>query len=171
MNRRKLLSLAVSLLSVTALALLTIPFVDMMMSDSAARSSVQKIEIGELKNGSFMIGTSPTSGYRRIKYLIIRNFSGNIKVFTIPITHDGEVVLPDAKWGRPGGFCHNFGPDMDGSTIKREGVIKCQDDAPSGTWNSEWRWSYSGKNLGKYTENLMIPKYKIESNLVVLGAS
>ena len=79
--------------------------------------------------------------------------------------------MPDLAWFRVGGFCNTFEPEMDDGKLKPGGVFRCMDKNLNKWQEQEWLWSYEGKNLGKYTEDMYVPRHLVKNNqLILLGA-
>ncbi len=100
-------------------------------------------------------------------YLVIKDHNSKLYVYWLPVTNEG-TLLPDVHWGRYGGYCQNFGPEMNGDFIKKDGVITCHD---SKELTEAFMWSYDGKNIGSYSHNKNMPiaKYTIDGEYLVLG--
>jgi len=151
-------------------AFTAIPFIKALNPSANAGSMLPHINISNMKPGSFLIQKDPMQGYFEAQYLVIRDYDETTYVYRVPM-REGQVMLPDISWWRWGALCQNFGPDMEGDSIKPNGYIQCQDkDRPDMVKSSkEWKWAYSGTNMGKYTSDMDVPKYTIESNYVVIG--
>jgi hypothetical protein len=100
------------------------------------------------------------------RLLVIRETAGTLRVFEIP-TYGDTFLLPDLHWYRFGARCRNFAPESENGVLRPDGVIRCLDtDSPQ---QAEYRWSYSGKNLGKHTEAMLVPEFFVEGKFLVLG--
>lgn len=112
----------------------------------------------------------PMQGYFQSEYLVIHDYDEKLYVYRIPIQNK-QISLPDITWMRWGGSCEKLEPDLNNDQIVANGFIRCQDkNRPDLEGNSnEWKWRYNGKNMGKYTSNMEVPKYTIEGNHVVIG--
>ena len=144
------------------------PFFESMKPGANAGSTLPHIHIGNLKNGSFITYKDPIKSYWEASYIILKNHDSKIHVYIVPLRNN-QVMLPDVRWWRWGSLCNNFGPDMEGNIIKKNGTIQCQDKNLPESWSTEWKWSYNGKNLGSYTDDLEKPKYKVEGQYVIVG--
>lgn len=144
-----------------------VPFVKSMNPSAAAGSALPHIDISSLKDGSFLVQKAPIRGYHSAQCLVIRDHDSKLYVYSVPV-REGQVILPDVDWWHWGGLCSAFGPEMEGDSIKKNGVIRCHDEHQSEYSDAEWRWSYNGKNLGKYTSAMETPKYMVIGKYVVL---
>ena len=147
-----------------------IPFIKALNPSANAGSTLLQINISNMKPGSFLVQEDPMRGYFKAQYLIIKNYGNEIYVYRVPV-REGQAMLPDISWWRWGALCQNFSPDMEGDSIKANGYIQCQDKNRPDMANSteEWKWTYSGKNMGKYTSDMDVPKYTIENGYIVIG--
>lgn len=168
MNRRKTLVISFTILAIVGVIGAGVPFFQSMKPSAAAGSALPHIDISNLKDGSFLIQKVLIKGQVESQCLVIRDHDSKLYVYIVPV-RGGQVLLPDIYWRRWGGLCSNFGPEMEGDSIKKAGVIRCHDETLPEAWNAEWRWRYNGRNLGKYTKAMETPKYMIVGKYVVLG--
>ena len=168
MNRRNILTISVAVFLVVGIIAAGIPFIKSMNPSASAGASLPHIDISGLKDGSYIFREDPVKGYFNGKFLIIRDHSSKIHVFTIPVI-DKRVMLPDITWWKYGGACESFRPELKNGSIKKDGMIQCHDGSISEFWENEWRWNYEGRNLGKYTQDMLIPKYKIIGDYLIIG--
>jgi hypothetical protein len=100
--------------------------------------------------------------------MIIKDYDSVLHVYLLPLKN-GLVQMPDIEWFHHFASCADFGPEIEGGQIVKGSLLECR-ALPEGVSNQEWKWSIDGKNLGKYTENMMVPNYTIDGNYVVIGS-
>lgn len=152
------------------LAAAAAPFFLSLGPSATAGASLLHIDISSLREGDyFYFAEDPSWNHADSKYLLIKLADNDVHVYWLP-TSGNRFVMPDMHWFRlTGGFCDSFGPDTANGGIVKEGVIQCHDNHPPDAWSTEWRWTYSGKNLGHYTDDLRVPDFTIEGHDVVIG--
>lgn len=168
MDRRKALVTVAWSMSVLTLVIFSIPFFSYFQPSASAGATLPHIDISHLRDGAYL----EISDYGYIKYLVLKDYSSNIHVYAVPMWSDRDhrVVLPDVSWWHFGGVCEKFGPDMQGELIRKGGAIRCQDfHQPPDLTASTLRWTYAGKDLSGYTDDMVVPKFKIENQYVIIG--
>ncbi len=166
--KRKILTILTLTTALVAGIALTIPFVSSLSPSANAGSTLQHINISQLEAGDYLIEDDLSKGHFRARYLIIRDYKSNYRIFSIPV-RDDRFLLPDVRWWRWGGLCSDFRPEIQKSKIIPEGVIKCHDQKFLNDPNPEWRWAYDGRNLGNYTENMFSVTHKVEGPYLIVG--
>lgn len=169
MNRRQLLSTALCLVVIAGLCAVFVPFVASLAPAEGADLKLPHIDVSSLRSGQYrMVITNRSFGFGAETLLVIKDGAGALHVFTVS-TKDGAVVLPDNHWWRWGALCKDFGPTLTGGLVAPDAVLSCHDlDAPD--WQkTENRWALSGKNLGRYTDDMPAPVYVFEEPYIVIG--
>ena len=142
------------------LLLIAVPFFKYMTPSARALanrpyfdlSNIQKAQYIEFQPGKF----------------VLKLCEGEINVYSVPF-QDNKYLLPDLKWDRAYIPCDSFKPDSDGTNLKVEGKFRCIDSSLNEFWSTEYVWDFSGRNLGKHTEDLQVPAYEIEGTSLYLG--
>jgi hypothetical protein len=105
---------------------------------------------------------------RELGFFLLKDHDGSVRVHRVNFSQDGHIVMPDLHWWGSGYPCANFGPDMKDGKIVPGGVISCHDPGINEWAASEWRWDYSGKNLGKSTDDMFTVPFTQEGSDIVL---
>lgn len=151
MNRHVLI-LSSFALGLLGLSIISIPFVSSMGFSERALADRPHIRIDDLTVGDFRLEPPNTRSYYG-GFLVYRDTTDDFYIWRIPMA-GGQVVLPDLKWGRWGWLCANFALD------KETNVFMCMDeDLQRDEWiREEMRWDTKGRNLGKYTEDMVVAR-------------
>lgn len=155
-------------MALIGLMITTLNILYSMKPGERALLSLQHIDISGLDNGSFLIKNNQNQGYNQEKYLVIRDHNAKLYVYVLPVNNN-KVILPDVRWRwRRGPACSAFGPEMEGASIRKNGVIKCQDKNSGLSSFTEFHWTYDGNNSGRYTEDMIAQKHRvIENNIII----
>lgn len=171
MNRRWMLGAAVAVCALTGVLLGAVPFVRSLGPTRNAGEALLAIDASAYAPGTAGIveyGPPPSPLERA---LVIRGYDGVLHTYWLPIKNN-LVMLPDLIWGRWGRLCHDFGPDMDGANLVKNGLIRCHDVDDKRGWptDEEARWTYDGKSLGRMTENMKeLKQYRVQGKYVMVG--
>ncbi len=167
MNRKKVLTLAVSGMFVLGLAASFVPFFFSMSPSEATYNSLTTVDLRNIENSQYLQIGPEDHGQSLTSWLILRTRNGQLYVYSFPL-YKSRYIMPDIVWGTFGGFCRDFGPEQDGGYLKHNGAIKCHDLDLAKGLIEEWQWSYDGKNRGQYTADLQAPDFTIEGNTLFL---
>jgi hypothetical protein len=169
MSRRQVIVSVVAVVSIVGIGFSAIPFISALKPSASAGATLPHIEISNLLPGTYRFEPYPLKNRFFLEMLILRDFDKRIFVYWIPKSNEG-FIMPDIHWWRWGGTCLNFGPDSVHGKLVKEGLIQCHDKNISDfSQSSEWKWTYQGKNLGKYTDDMEGPPFNLEGNYVVIG--
>lgn len=166
--RRKVLVTVVILAIVMSLAMVAVPFVSAMKPPANAGETLPHIDISLMEPETYKIHKVSSGSWVDRSYLIIRKSTDEFSVYSLP-TKNGEVVMPDLMWFRWGGLCKRFGPEMVEGKIEPEGLIKCHDSDLDEYFVKEWRWTFEGKKLGRWTADLRTVSHKRSGKYLVLS--
>ncbi len=165
MNRNALKT-SVLTFALLGIAVSGIPFVNSMWPNEKQIGELPHVDISGLKDGYFLEAEGSLS-----QAFILKNTAGEMKVFAIPFW-EGKYRMPDLSWRRAYLPCDNFGPDADGGHLLDNGKFKCFDKAEEREWwKTNLQWTFDGNSLDKQTEALMVPKFEIRGNTLILGKS
>ncbi len=162
---KKKLVILTSILFFVGLAFAAAPFISSLNPTVRSVHESLHIPIGELAKGKYFIKDLPHS-----RLFVLNAYDSGVRVYLVPMQRE-RVQMPDLAWFRVGGFCNTFEPEMDDGKLKPGGVFRCMDKNLNKWQEQEWLWSYEGKNLGKYTEDMYVPRHLVKNNqLILLGA-
>lgn len=164
--KRKVLRCALMAFICVGLLLAFFPFIFALNPNAKAEAARPRLDLDGIELGGFQFFERTSEQYRGERILILKEMSGNLLVFTVP-THEGKVLLPDVHWYRFGALCKNFGPENQRGKIIPDGKIRCLDHAAEE--DTERQWSYDGKNLGGYTDDMLTTKYYVDDHFLVFG--
>lgn len=169
--RRWLLLAGVTLAGTVALLSIGAVFVGSLRPGGNAGRDLPEFNISGLQAGSYLLQDFPTASKKVTdRILILKDYESNIHVYALRV-HDDKIVMPGREWWRWEGLCQTFGPDVEGETIKRDGLLRCK-DVDIGQWAlAEWRWTYAGRNLGRNTADLHVPPHSVGYKSVIIGKS
>lgn len=159
--------MATGIAGIAAIATILFPLLVSLQPSAKAGEGLPQIDISGLEAGTFIRVPLMQNRWRE-EFLIMMDYDSSVYVYALPMMDD-KVLMPDVEWWRAGGFCSNFGPELDGTRIKPDGVFRCHDEGWGAGQMPEWRWTYKGENLGSHTPDLVVPKFRIEAHYVVLG--
>ena len=154
MNSRRVLSVSLAALIVAGIAFASVPFLNSFRLPVGAGEKFPRVDLSELGSGTYVWAHSiyQQSGIPDI--LVLQDFDNQIRVFRMPIM-DGKYMMPDLRWDRWGGACESFGPDGVEGRLAQDGVIRCHDPGLYEYQEAEWRWTYSGTKIGRWTADLL----------------
>ena len=160
MNNREVLTKLTKILIIIGAIGIAIPFTLSLLPSEKAKNSLYETDISKLKPGGF-IQVDELNG---IKVFIIKDWDKTVYAYAIPYKESVGYLMPDIHWWKYDNFlCKNFGPDIVNEKIKKSGSIKCHDKKLHERGVREYIWSYAGKNQGKFTDDLPVPKYVISN--------
>ncbi len=162
MTGRKILVYSTSVIAVIGIIFFITPFIFSLEPSEAAKSSLFEVDISGLDTGDYIEVDDPYG----FKILILKDWANSFKAFMIPFDEkEKHYMLPDIRWLTPFVPCQNFGPEIIDGKLKKNGQIKCFDESLVEWWKNEFKWNYSGENLGSSVQDLPIPKYVISNNI------
>ena len=165
MKSRKLLVYLTALVAVIGIIFFITPFILSLKPSKATKPSLFEIDISGLDTGSFIEVDDPYG----LKILILKDWDNSINAYLIPFNDKENIyMLPDINWMRPFVPCKEFGPETTNGKLIKNGQIRCFDETLSTWWKNNYKWNYSGKNLGNSVENLPLPKYVISYDTFIL---
>lgn len=146
------------------ISLAVVPFIKSMNPSAKAGMQLPHFDVSTLTPGEYVLSRN----LGEVKYLILKDYDSNIYVYWLPVK-DNQVLMPDVHWWHWGGLCSSFGPDASNGKLLANGVIRCRDDIRPDWLSKEWRWTYDGKSLGKYTDDMERVKFTIEGRYLIAG--
>lgn len=169
MTRKKILTICVATLSMIGMLFASFPLFSSLMPSATAGANLPQYNLRDMAAGTYQY--IDTNGDYSVRWLVIKQADNSVKVFNIPMTNDG-TTLPDKKWFRWGGVCSDFRPETENGFLTSNGTIKCHDEMET-PWYAdshlEWQWTYTGENLGKYTQDMQSPRYVVENDYLIIG--
>jgi hypothetical protein len=163
--KRKILTFFTAIFGVSGLVVAAVPFVASLNVSERALANRPRIPIDHIGMGESEIITTEGTTYS-MTFMVYRSFEGEVRVWNIP-THKGKVLLPDIRWGRWAMLCDEFTLD------KEKNVFRCLDDElQQYSWvTDEMLWDVNGKNLGKFTEDMILAKGVHHKKYFVVGVN
>lgn len=170
---RNVLLTITSLLIVIGLFIAALPFARSMKPSARAIADLPRINLDNINLGEYKIVTKhiipDLYNGRKWGVLIIRKNNGEFDIYDI-LFSGNKVAMPDIHWWKSYEDCENFGPTTINGKIVENKPITCHDQANFSEWSKqEWRWSLSGNNLGKYTDDLPKTRGTIKNNVFVFS--
>lgn len=145
--------------------LIMVPFIKSMNPSAKAGTQLPYFDISTLSPGEYILSKS----IGEVEYLILKDYDSNLYAYWMPVK-DNRILMPDRHWWHWGGLCSSFGPDALNGKLLANGEIRCRDVIyPDGSSSPEWRWTYDGKNLGRYTDDMERVKFTIEGRYLIAG--
>lgn len=144
MSRRLLIRVFLCLVAL-GIGFLTIPFSSSLLPSEKVFADRPRVKIPDLQPGQFAFVANPT--WENGEFLFVRRPNGKLDVWHT-LRRDGQHVLPDLHWWRPGMPCNNFGPDFD------KGIIQCFDPELYPWAKQNFIWSLDGKSLTKRVDDM-----------------
>jgi hypothetical protein len=169
MNRRRILIIGVWLVLGLGLCSVVVPFGASLAPAEGADLKLPHIDVSSLRPGQYgFYSTKRSLWFEAESIFVLRDPDGALHVFTVP-TKEGAVVLPDIHWWARGALCKSFGPTPSGGIVTSDTVLSCHDPNLPEWQKSEDRWALSGRNLGRYTDDLPTTKYAVQGPYLVIG--
>ena len=170
MNKR-VLTRAALVLAVLGLVFVMVPLVGSLAPNVRADASLPRIDVSQLEPGQPELRDHPTQGdlYAGFRWsvLLLRHADGTLSAWDVP-TREGKVAMPDIHWWSPFYTCQAFG--LTATAHDGDGIFECSDaQLPSEYWRGEWRWSESGKALGKSVDDMQATVGGVEGSWFVVG--
>lgn len=167
MKRRTFLIAATCLTIFVGISFVGGVFVASMHPSARAKAALPRFSVEQLEVGTLKLLEGPDlgdfGGYKN-RLLAYKTPDGNLKVWFVPVKN-GLIGLPDIRWWRPFHLCSNLSAVNQYNGIE----ITCLDENISDWWRSEWKWDITGKNLGKWVDDLLPAQGVIEGNYFVYG--
>jgi hypothetical protein len=150
--KRKILTFITALFGISGFVMASVPFVASLNISERELANRPHIPIDHIGIGESGLITFEGKPYF-MTFMVYRSLNGEVRVWRIPM-HKGKVLLPDIRWGRWGMLCNDFSLD------KEKNVFRCFDDElqQHGWVTNEMLWDLNGKNLGTYTEDMILAK-------------
>jgi len=164
---RKTLTFVTLSLVLLGLFLASIPFIKSMQPNERVFNNLPRIDLSGIDPSEYLLLKEHVlngyNGFYKVEWgvLIIRRQSGEYDIWDIPYL-DGGIGLPHINWWQIYENCKNFGPTLSNGKVLENGSIACHDEEMSEWGKREWRWSFSGENLGEWTQDLQKTKGTIE---------
>ena len=168
LNSRRLLSLILGLLVIAGISFAAIPFIASLKQPAGVGEGFPQIKLSELRPGTYLWVPSRVRSPIADEILVIRRIDGRVQAYEIP-KWEGKFMMPDLKWERMGGLCADFRPETRDGVIYAGGVIRCHDPELSEFAVEEWRWTYDGKMLGRYTADLQAVGFDRDGDFLRFG--
>jgi hypothetical protein len=168
---KKVLTRAALVLAALALAFVTVPLLGSLAPGVRADAALPRIDISQLQSGRPELRDHPIYGslYADFRWsvLLLRHADGKLSAWDVP-TRNGKVVMPDIHWWRPFYTCQAF--ELTVASADGSAFFACSDaQLPSDYWREEWRWSESGKALGRSVDDMQATVGDVEGNYFVVG--
>lgn len=169
MNRRKILLHSTLLVLMVGAILALIPFVKSLGPSEKAGEDLPHIDISKLKEDNYLIYDVNDKWWRySTKFLVIRLKDRDYRIYYMNRNEEGETMLPDLHWWRPGWPCKDFRPSTEEGKITSKSVIKCFDE------NQDYRPDVSWKVTGEpirhnYSPMEQVKKYSVSASYLVIG--
>ena len=168
MTRKKILLFFVLGLTVSGLAVATLPLFWSLYPSTTAFNKLPHVNLNNIAAGTYKYVNAGIKSDYSLTWLVIKKHDNSVNVFTIP-TYQQSIMLPDTAWYRFFGKCDDFRPVLENKLIKKDGFITCHDPFDKGWYKEEWKWTYDGNNLGSYTEDMMSTRHTIANNVLIIG--
>ncbi|MES9834665.1 MAG: hypothetical protein ABW139_20730 [Candidatus Thiodiazotropha sp. DIVDIV] len=161
--KRKILTFITALFGISGLVVAAVPFIGSLNVSERALANRPHITIDHIGEGESEIITSEGATYS-MTFMVYRSLKGDVRVWKIPV-YKGKIILPDIHWGRWAMLCDEFTLD------KVKNVFRCLDEhLQQYSWvTDEMLWDVDGKNLGKFTEDMILAEGVHYSKYFVVG--
>ena len=161
--KRKILTFITTLFGISGLVVAAVPFIGSLNVSERALANRPHITIDHIGEGESEIITSEGATYS-MTFMVYRSLKGDVRVWKIPV-YKGKIILPDIHWGRWAMLCDEFTLD------KVKNVFRCLDEhLQQYSWvTDEMLWDVDGKNLGKFTEDMILAEGVHYSKYFVVG--
>jgi hypothetical protein len=159
--------------AVLGLAFVTVPLFGGFGPGVKADASRPRIDISQLKPGEPELRDHPLHGdlYAGFRWsvLLLRHADGSVSAWDVP-TRDGKVAMPDIHWWSPFYTCRTF--ELTVTASDGNAYFECNDpQLPSEYWREEWRWSESGKALGRSVDDMQATIGDVAGDYFVVGSA
>jgi hypothetical protein len=168
---RRVLTRAALVFAILGLAFVSVPLFGSLAPGVRADAALPRIDVSQLEPGRPELRDHPTQGslYAGFRWsvLLLRHADGSLSAWDVP-TREGKVAMPDIHWWSPFYTCQAFGLTF--ASPDEAGIFSCHDpQLPSDYWRGEWRWSESGKALGKSVDDMQATVGSVEGDYFVVG--
>ncbi|MFT5258973.1 MAG: hypothetical protein ACI9J2_000834 [Saprospiraceae bacterium] len=158
-KRRNCIIILFKLFAFVGMVCLLFVFGNSLRPASKVEANRSYVDVSKMSMGTYQFIDEGTS-----VFLVMRDYDSSLYVYWLPTSSKG-TLLPDKHWNSPFYTCTDFGPERIDERMKESGVIKCHDKVLD---RKEFTWTYAGKNLGEHTDDMRIPKYRVEGDYLVL---
>jgi len=168
MNSRSALIAVTSTFTICGMGAIIYMLGSSLNPSAGAGSTLPRIDISGMEAGSFLVHETPYASQIAARYLALKDYDANLYIYRVLSSEQG-VQMPDLDWKRWGGSCLDFGPELIEGSLVPGGNITCRDGNLSDWEISEWNWTYTGENLGKYTGNMEKLPFVVEGDYAIIG--